>query len=256
LTRISFLEEILFLEALPAVVQQPQAVYIIILNVSDSIDGGFFNLGGFVVLFEIDIGQPVINLSLISLGNFFPGQEFIPVSQSSNSHTFSPHSKVGIFDKVGLVISVSFQAVSQGSFTFRVRLLAVIPRNTSRDDGDSESGSSTEGLEDGSDASRPARSVDGESSIDGPQLVVSSEDTIPDTSVGIDDDQSRRRQSEIFIDVSDSFVEAFRDGFFFREDLSGGNIGFKFGFSVVGDNNGSAQEGQKFETVNPGIVGL
>jgi len=144
--------------------------------------------------------------------------------------------------------------VGQGSFTFRVGSLAVIPWDTSGNNRDSQSGTSTEGLEDASDASRPARSIDGESSIDSPQLVVSSEDTIPHTGIRVEDNQSRRCQSQVFIDVSDSFVEAFGDGFFFREDLSGSDIGFKFSFSIVGDNNRSTQEGQEFETVNPGII--
>jgi hypothetical protein len=84
--------------------------------------------------------------------------------------------------------------------------------------------------------------------------VVSSQNTIPDTSVRINDSQTRRCQSEIFVNVSYSFVETFRNGFFFREDLSHSNIGFKSSFSVVRDNNGSRQESEEFETIDPRIV--
>jgi hypothetical protein len=255
LTRISGSEQVLFLEALPAVIQQPETVFIKVLRLFDGFDGALRRIQiGLVILFEFNIGQPIIDLSLFSFGSFLPVQEFLPVAKSSGSHALLPHSKVGIFGKVVLVVSVSLQAVGQSLLAFRVASFGVIPRNASRDHRNSKSGSDSDGLEDASDASGPARSVNGQSTVDGPELVVGSEDTIPDSGIGIDDNQTRGRQSQVFIDISDSLVKAFGNGLLLRKDLSGGNISLKFSFLVVRDNNRSAQKGQEFKTVNPRIV--
>jgi hypothetical protein len=168
LARISFSEEILFLEALPAVVEQPEAIFVVVLGVLDGFDLIGIDLGDFVSLVKISVSQPVIDLSLGLLGFFFPVKEFLPVGQSSSSHAFLPGGKVGIISKVVLVESVSLEAVSQGSFAFRVRFLAVIPRDTSRKDGGRESTSDVEDLEDGSNASRPSQSINRQSPIDTP----------------------------------------------------------------------------------------
>jgi hypothetical protein len=168
LARISFSEEVLFLEALPAVVEQPEAIFVVVLGVLDGFDLIGIDLGDFVSLVKISVSQPVIDLSLGLLGFFFPVKEFLPVGQSSSSHAFLPGGKVGIISKVVLVESVSLEAVSQGSFAFRVRFLAVIPRDTSRKDGGRESTSDVEDLEDGSNASRPSQSINRQSPIDTP----------------------------------------------------------------------------------------
>lgn len=149
--------------------------------------------------------------------------------------------------KGSLVKSVLLDALFELSSRFSFTLVDIVPRRAFGEDGNpwvgetrvASTGLNTKSLENRSKGRRPVDSVNGKSSINSPELVISTEDTIPQTSIGINNGKTRRSQSKIFIDISDSLVEAFRDGLFSHKDLSGSNIGFEFSASIVAYNDGS-----------------